>query len=196
MATHSKAFVYAILVSTLIITAIMAPASVALAGPDNTDIVIWYDDPFSFGFPDAGSGLAAWFGIDIAAACAGGDPAISIIRFQDIRVPQADQRIISIGHADALPVTVWRMADLDGFGCPVGAATPIASGLVRMRYTDNDALAFIGVNPNANAWGVMAQGVVTRANGQPAQFGSTFRNVWDGADRSRINHYVLRVDLR
>jgi hypothetical protein len=196
MANLRKALVYAILASTLIIAAIISPASVALAGPDNTDIVIWYDDPFSFGFPDAGSGLAAWFGIDIAAACAGGDPAFSIIRQKDITLPQADQRIVHFANSDALPVTVWRMSDMDGFGCPVGAATPIASGLVRMRYTDNDAIAFIGDNPNANAWGMMAEGRLTRADGQPARFSSIYRNVWDGVDTLKINHFVLRIELR
>jgi hypothetical protein len=183
------------LACALALTVLVSPGSTALAGPTSAGIVLWYDAPFSFGFPDFRSGLAAWFGIDIVAACSGGDPNISTIRFQDITIPEADQRIITVAHSDALPVTVWRVEDLDEVGCPIGRAAPIAFGQVRLHFTDNDVVAFIGDNQNANAWGFTAQGVLTQSNGQPVQFSSIHRNVWDGVDALKLNHFVIRVQL-
>jgi hypothetical protein len=195
MSIRSKNISTLALTCALAMTVLVSPGSTALAGPTSAGIVLWYDGPFSFGYPDFRSGLAAWFGIDIVAACSGGDPNFSTIHFQDLTLPQADQRIIRVANADALPVTVWRVEDLDEIGCPIGTAAPIASGQVRLRYTDNDTLAFVGDNRNANAWGFTAHGILTRSNGQPVQFSSTLRQVWDGADGLKINQTVISIRL-
>jgi hypothetical protein len=195
MTTQPHKFPALALVGALFLAMVISPASSALASPPSDRIVLWYDDPFSFGFPDYRSGLAAWFGIDIAAACSGGDPNISLIHIQDLTLPQADQRIIRVANSDALPVTVWRVDNLDEWGCPIGTAAPIASGQVRVRNTDNDVFAFVGDNPNANAWGVTAQGTLTRTTGQRLQFSSVYRNVWDGVDAAKISHFVIRIEL-
>jgi hypothetical protein len=196
MTTQRHKFPALALAGALILAMVISPASSALASPPSAGIVLWYDDAFSFGFPDPRSGLAAWFGIDIAAACSGGDPNFSLIHYKDLTLPQADQRIIRVANSDALPVTVWRVEDLDEGGCPIGSAAPIASGQVRVRNTDNDVLAFIGDNPNANAWGLTAQGTLTRTTGQRVQFSSVYRNVWDGVDTLKTNHFVIRVSLQ
>jgi hypothetical protein len=195
MFTLKKQVATLALVCALMVTVLVGPASSALAAPDSAGIVLWYDGPFAFGFPDFESGLAAWLGIDIAAACSGGDPDISVIRFQDIIIPQADQRIVSVARSTALPVTVWRVNELDEFGCPIGTAAPIATGQVRLQLTDNDALAFLSDNQNVNAWGFTAHGTLTRSTGQPVQFSTVYRNVWDGVDTLKINHFVIRIQL-
>ncbi len=68
---------------------------------------------------------------------------------------------------------------------------PIASGVGRFVTTNNDVLAEQSDRPQANAWGVQAEGELTGAGGQRYHYNGHLRATWRPGDSSVIHQQVL-----
>lgn len=142
------------------------------------------EGPLTVLLVDAESGLQAWHGWDVVARCQTGDGNLDNLSFQIVTNPQDALRQLRKTHGD-VQVSVW----------PIGAnscaryatETPLATGVVNFRGTDNDVSPFLRDNPrNTNAFGWMANGFVTGADGSRMRYQATYRGHWDGIDPASI----------
>jgi len=136
--------------------------------PDASGIIVRDDVPFAVTWIDPKAGTLVVIGADIFEFC-GGTINFDIVPFQDAILP--DGRIVEVVQGSDMRTSVWPFATFD---CDLfTTVTPLATGMSDLVYTDNDLLGSV-VN-NANAWGFLAQGSLTRPNGAAAAFSAHAR---------------------
>ncbi|HEY0674275.1 MAG TPA: hypothetical protein VGD27_18520 [Longimicrobiales bacterium] len=60
---------------------------------------------------------------------------------------------------------IWVWHSVDGNFLSVRCTEPIAKGVGKLVYTDNDVTPFLGDRARANSWGYKAQGILTGSDG-------------------------------
>jgi len=100
-----------------------------------------------------------------------------LVDLQRIDVPEDANRVNDLLHGDDLTTSVWPFTDFD---CGLFlTTTPLATGTVDVRNTDNDFFVFLNPdNKNHNAFGFTAQGKLTSATGKRAHFNVVSRVVF------------------
>ncbi len=156
--------------------------------PASSGQVLRLDSTFAWRVSDPESGLMAYLGRDIVAWCQG-DPAAADTVFYHIVVNPVESRRVMANMTGDVHTSVW----------PVGPSncarylseTPLATGMSRLHYTDNDMRPADRPDPvNVDAWGYMAQGILTDAAGEPARFQLVFRATFDGIDPATTRQHV------
>jgi hypothetical protein len=154
-------------------------------GPAASGVVIRGEGVAAWAWPDVKSGLQVVAGVDMLEFCAG------IINFDVTPIKYAnlpDGRINELAQG-MVQATVWDFVDFD---CALFTTRdPVASGVARYQYTDND-VTLAGEN-SADSWGVTVHGTLARPNGDEAALAAHFRAlIRDGA----FVHGVYRVSLK
>ncbi|HET7041215.1 MAG TPA: hypothetical protein VFI13_04325 [Gemmatimonadales bacterium] len=162
------------------------------AGPATASVVSTDQEIFTWFMVDAASGMQVHFGRDIQALCSGGDPAYDLSNVKVITNPQEALRQLRQVKGD-LKTSVWPIGPNS---CAYYNSTaPLATGISNFRGTDNDVAPFNRPDPkNHDAFGFMANGRLTGADGSTMQFAATYRGVWDGIDPATIkDHTDIRL---
>lgn len=156
-------------------------------GPES-GAVVKTEAPFTWFLVDAESGLQAHFGRDIVSLCQGNGANLDTLQITVITNPQEALRQLRKVRGD-VKTSVW----------PIGAntcaryatETPLATGMSYFRGTDNDVAPFNRPDPkNTNAFGFMANGKLTGADGNTMNFQATYRGTWDGTDVTTIREHT------
>ena len=135
--------------------AAVAPTFNFSNNPDAGPNIVRFEDGLGYIINDTKKGIQALFGFDPVLICTSGGP-FDLVDVQDITIPNEIDRINSVVHGDDIFTTVW---DFTGFDCPSYLENePLATGLSRIRNTDNDLNSFLYDHNNANAFGLNAHG--------------------------------------
>ena len=111
-----------------------------------------------------------------------GDTGFALVDLQSVLPPAEQGRVLLLLQGRDVETTVWATG---GFDCDVfTTTTPVATGTVDLTNTDNDLIAF--QHKNHNAFGFVAQGILTRSNGAKANFNGVRKGVWDGNDLATL----------
>jgi hypothetical protein len=153
-----------------------------LNNPDNGNPRVFrYQDEFAVAWTDPGSGLRAthWTSRFLEEpGC--GDFEGGPIAFQEIGLIDADDFFASQIRANVLG-DVWIIVrDLNQAGNCFGAKL-VAEGWGKAHYTDNDVFGLGPDEPNANAWGYSADGVLTAPDGSTVRYAGHLRIAITGA---------------
>lgn len=161
-----------------------APALDFLNNPDNGNPRVFrYEGEFAVAWTDPGSGLRAthWSTRFVEEPGCGnfeGGP----FAFQEIGLIDADDLFASQLRDNAMG-DVWIIVrDLNQPGDCFGAML-VAEGWGKAHYTDNDVFGLGPDEPNANAWGYMADGVLTAADGSDVRYSGHLRIAFTGAGK-------------
>lgn len=164
-------FTPALLVAGLLACELNAPTDVVPQGPPLfaianapavSGIVIRGEEPFATTWFDPNAGTRVVIGVDPVQFCGGA--GFEVVPFQDAIL--SDGRFVRLLQGRAMTTSVWPFT---GFSCALfTTVTPLATGVSDLVYTDNDL--FGSVDPNANAWGYLAHGTLTRPSGAAAGF--------------------------
>jgi hypothetical protein len=132
---------------------------------DGLPNVIRYQDQYAFGIQDPETNLLVWAGLPaspmLSAACLGGSEPYATVDVQDAGLLQnVVHRVVNGGDVNLHVYTRNGFRDF----C---LSAPIAQGIGRMTYVDNDVFDVVSGFPGANAWGFRMEGPVTfTAGGQ------------------------------
>ena len=150
--------------------------------------VVKTEAPFTWFLLDTISGMQVHFGRDIVSFCqgTGGDP--DLLDITVITNPQEALRQLRKVRGD-VKTSVWTAG---ANSCArYTTETPLATGISNFRGTDNDVAPFNRPDPdNTNAFGFMANGKLTGADGGRLNFQATYRGTWDGTDPATINQHT------
>ena len=129
--------------------------------------------------------MQAVYAFDPVQFCQG-NPAFEIVNIQNVSVPEDANRINQLVQGDDLTTSVWPFT---AFDCGLfTTVAPLATGVTDLVTTDNDLLTFLNPDSrNANAFGFMARGRLTLADGRTSQYNGITRCVWDGNDPTSLN---------
>ena len=73
---------------------------------------------------------------------------------------------------------IWVWHSTDGSVLTARCTEPIAKGVGKLMYTDNDVEAFLGDRARANAFGFKAQGMLTAGDGTAYHYSGMSRIIW------------------
>jgi hypothetical protein len=174
------------------------PAGTAPADPAMTPegpmagAVTRTEEPFTWFMVDEASGMQVHFGRDIVSLCHGTGAQLDLLDLKVITNPQEALRQLRQVKGD-VKTSVWPIGPNS---CAYYNSTaPLATGVSNFRGTDNDVAPFNRPDPtNTNAFGFMANGQLTGADGGRMIFSATSRGTWDGSDPASIKqHIVIRL---
>ncbi len=164
------------------------PAFDLAGAPASSGQVLRFDSTFSVRLIDHQRGLMAYLGRDIVAWCQGDPGAADTLAYHDVVNPVEPRRILRNMEGD-VHASVWTVGP--STCARYLSETPIAAGISRLRYTDNDITPNARPDPaNTNAWGWMAQGILVDAAGGPVRFTAISRATFDGVDASTTRQHV------
>jgi hypothetical protein len=143
--------------------------------PDAGPIIVRGQTTFAVFWVDPKREISAIVGADIVEFCSGVFD-FDLLDLQDHFPPGDATRIMQVLHGDDIRASAW---DFVVFDCALYLSeTPLASGLVDVRATDNDLNVFLDPeNKNHNAFGFNVHGA----------FNGHSRCVWDGNDPATFN---------
>jgi hypothetical protein len=124
----------------------------------------------------------------LADICAGG-AFPSEVTEHDVFAPNGAIHVLV--RAGRLPAVVYPVLSIDPCA-ELQGVTPLAEGIAKGVYTDNDA---VGGSKGANSFGLIVVGDLTEtATGLPVQLHAKFRNVFlpDGTIKLPVNEIILR----
>lgn len=180
-----------VLICSVLMLAVAAVPAMA-DPPGESGAVERYDDHFWWGVEDADAGLLVFLGMDIRDwVCPPFEGAPDdVISFASVVSPTNPDRVITTAKGD-VRAYVWDLAVADAWEfCDVD---PIAVGTASVVLTDNDAYAEdYETGPNANSFGISANGKLTKGDGDTVRLSVHDRVVWDGDDQAtfRTNSQV------
>ena len=161
----------ALLVVGLLACELNAPTDVVPQGPalfeianapDVSGIVVRGEEPFATTWVDPNAGTRVVIGVDPVQFCGGA--SFEVVPFQDAIL--SDGRFVRLLQGTGMATSVWPFT---GFSCALfTTVTPLATGVSDLVYTDNNL--FGSIDPNANAWGYLAHGTLTRPSGAAGRF--------------------------
>lgn len=134
-----------------------------------------YEDEFGVAWTDPGNGLRAthWSSrFLVEPGC--GDFEGGPIGYQEVGLINADDLFASQIRVNAMGAVWIIVRDLNQPGDCFGAKL-VAEGWGRAHYTDNDAFGIGPEQPNTNAWGYMAEGVLVAPDGSTHQYAGHLR---------------------
>jgi hypothetical protein len=161
--------------------------------------VFKYDYNIGWWFLDE-NGLLLTLGInDLSKYCDRQPPYFDEFAFKDIYLPNADPELRRImeqangGDVAALLFQVDLLPPETPLRSYICGKTPIFFGTASFIYTDNDAIAYLQDNENANAFGYKAHGILTGLNGHPYNLNLVYRAVWNPDGKN--SHEVFKIQL-
>ncbi len=169
-----------------------APAPSLSANPaSNGAILVRYDDTGNYwvGWYDSGKNLlAVHTTFDLAAFCAGENGTLTSISWQVVVSGKFAALYQVVGKVPEAFIFIYE----GGWETWSGCKPPIMSGTGRLMHIDND---WTGMAARANAYGMMATGQVTDADGQLYQYSGHVRGVTsqEGSNREEISVNVKPV---
>ena len=152
-------------------TVLMSISCIAVADPPPfSGIVVRDDFNDAYTWIDPEAGLRVIVGADVDEFCAG-NINFDLMAFQDVNLPFG--RTVS-NFGGLVQTTVWDFLEFD---CNLFTTIdPVASGLARFRWVDNDLWA--SDNNNSYAWTLMVHGRLEDPWGSRMSLSSHFTRVY------------------
>ena len=152
--------------------------------PDSAGIVTRGDYTWADFYVDEESGLLVVLGVDIEDWCAAEVP-FDVIYYSD-KFLSNPPRINTLEKAD-VTTSVW---DFTEFDCDLFTSVdPLATGIARLLYHDNDLFApwNCELKNNANAFGLKVNGTLYSPSGEAMQFNMK----WWGLYECEVDEFVF-----
>jgi len=112
----------------------------------------------------------------------GPQQALDPIPEQDVGLPDANDFLLTWLRSNSKGEVWIIVRDMNQTGDCYGAAL-VAEGTGSFHYTDNDIFAAYpedgSIRSNNNAWGIMAQGLLTGVTGEAMRYSGIYRVTWD-----------------